>query len=91
MIHKHTRRTWKYRALAKRIGYLSRRYRLTSLAIPVVMNDEFAEMQARRRASSTAKTDLDPQNNYTNQPDHDWIGASSPDDYDDPMAIGEMA
>lgn len=83
MIYQHKAGNWKWRALSKRIGYIAPLLRPTSLAIPVVMNDELAEMQARRRA---AQTDLD----YTNRPDHAWIGAVSPDDHS-AMAIGELA
>jgi len=86
MIYQHNTGNWKWRALAKRRGYVVRLYRPTTLAIPAIMNSELADMQARRRAAQIA---LEPQ--YTNRPDPAWIGAASPVAHDGAMAVGALA
>jgi hypothetical protein len=49
---------------------------LTSLAIGPIMNGELKDVLAQIKGP---ETDLDP-DVYSNRPDHDWIGATSPSD-----------
>lgn len=70
MIFTLATRTRYFRALAKRVGYIAHTRRLSSRVIPVVMNDELKELQARRRALIEM---------YSNKPDPDWIGTASPE------------
>lgn len=74
MIFNVPKRTRMYRRLSRVIGYIVPTRRMTSRVIPVAMNAELKELHANRRALLEM---------YSNRPDPDWIGASSPDSFCD--------